>query len=199
MAAAALGGTVSAMTGGKFANGAVTAAFSRAFNDEQNDHAQGPADQGLPYDSIIDEIFINPIDDWSGYQNGILLSETGDLPPGHLTILAHGGGGGFMFDYRGVELPGINNKPHWDGERFSRFVRNRYPQLRRGQTVVVASCYTGSSEHPGFTTNFSQYVANKLGVNVISPTGRLTIYNGRVYSITNSDGSPGTWKTFSPR
>lgn len=32
--AAIVGGTTAAMTGGKFANGAVTAAFSRAFNDE---------------------------------------------------------------------------------------------------------------------------------------------------------------------
>ena len=34
LAAAVLGGTVSAATGGKFANGAITGAFSRAFNDE---------------------------------------------------------------------------------------------------------------------------------------------------------------------
>jgi hypothetical protein len=33
-AAALLGGTTSALTGGKFANGAITGAFSRAFNDE---------------------------------------------------------------------------------------------------------------------------------------------------------------------
>jgi hypothetical protein len=33
-AAAVLGGTTSALTGGKFANGAITGAFSRAFNDE---------------------------------------------------------------------------------------------------------------------------------------------------------------------
>lgn len=33
-AAAVLGGTVSVMSGGKFANGALTAAFSRAFNEE---------------------------------------------------------------------------------------------------------------------------------------------------------------------
>ena len=37
LAAAVLGGTVSAATGGKFANGAVTGAFSRAFNDELHD------------------------------------------------------------------------------------------------------------------------------------------------------------------
>jgi len=36
-AAAAVGGTVSEVTGGKFANGAVTGAFSRAFNDELRD------------------------------------------------------------------------------------------------------------------------------------------------------------------
>jgi len=35
--AAALGGAVSEVTGGKFANGAVTGAFSRAFNDELDD------------------------------------------------------------------------------------------------------------------------------------------------------------------
>lgn len=34
-AAAVLGGTTSALTGGKFANGAITGAFSRAFNDDQ--------------------------------------------------------------------------------------------------------------------------------------------------------------------
>jgi hypothetical protein len=33
-AAALLGGTTSALTGGKFANGAITGAFSRAFNEE---------------------------------------------------------------------------------------------------------------------------------------------------------------------
>jgi hypothetical protein len=35
-AAALLGGTTSALTGGKFANGAISGAFSRAFNDENN-------------------------------------------------------------------------------------------------------------------------------------------------------------------
>jgi len=34
IAAAIVGGTASALTGGKFANGAITGAFSRAFNDE---------------------------------------------------------------------------------------------------------------------------------------------------------------------
>ena len=34
VAAAVVGGTTSALTGGKFANGAITGAFSRAFNDE---------------------------------------------------------------------------------------------------------------------------------------------------------------------
>lgn len=37
MAAAVVGGTVSKMTGGKFGNGAVTAAFSRAFNAESHE------------------------------------------------------------------------------------------------------------------------------------------------------------------
>ena len=35
--AAVVGGTVSEVTGGKFANGAVTGAFSRAFNDEMHE------------------------------------------------------------------------------------------------------------------------------------------------------------------
>ena len=38
-AAAAVGGTLSAATGGKFANGAMTGAFSRAFNDELHERA----------------------------------------------------------------------------------------------------------------------------------------------------------------
>ncbi len=42
-AAAILGGVTSAATGGKFANGAVTAAFSRAFNDEP--HQESLADE----------------------------------------------------------------------------------------------------------------------------------------------------------
>lgn len=37
LAAAALGGAVSEVTGGKFANGAVTGAFSHAFNDLVHD------------------------------------------------------------------------------------------------------------------------------------------------------------------
>jgi len=40
IAAAVVGGTASAVSGGKFANGAVTGAFSRAFNDEMHDQAE---------------------------------------------------------------------------------------------------------------------------------------------------------------
>lgn len=40
IAVAAVGGTTSVIAGGKFANGAVTAAFSRAFNDEMEKRAQ---------------------------------------------------------------------------------------------------------------------------------------------------------------
>ena len=46
--AAILGGTASVVSGGKFANGAVTGAFSRAFNDEaakQSAHALSPRDK----------------------------------------------------------------------------------------------------------------------------------------------------------
>ena len=43
IAAAAVGGTASRLSGGKFANGAVTGAFSRAFNDEV--HAQRQNDR----------------------------------------------------------------------------------------------------------------------------------------------------------
>jgi hypothetical protein len=39
-AAAILGGSTSALTGGKFANGAITGAFSRAFNDEIHDRRE---------------------------------------------------------------------------------------------------------------------------------------------------------------
>jgi hypothetical protein len=38
VASAVLGGTVSEATGGKFANGAMTAAFGRAFNEEMAEH-----------------------------------------------------------------------------------------------------------------------------------------------------------------
>lgn len=51
-AAAVVGGTVSKMTGGKFANGAVTGAFSRAFNDEFQDHFKQP--KPLTFDDIFD-------------------------------------------------------------------------------------------------------------------------------------------------
>jgi hypothetical protein len=39
-AAAVLGGTASVVSGGKFANGAITAAFSRGFNDEMHHQKQ---------------------------------------------------------------------------------------------------------------------------------------------------------------
>lgn len=41
--ASILGGVTSAVTGGKFANGAITAAFSRAFNDEAAGHSENTA------------------------------------------------------------------------------------------------------------------------------------------------------------
>uniref|UniRef100_UPI0005918185 hypothetical protein n=1 Tax=Microbulbifer variabilis TaxID=266805 RepID=UPI0005918185 len=40
IAAAIVGGTASAVSGGKFANGAITAAFSRAFNEENHPTAE---------------------------------------------------------------------------------------------------------------------------------------------------------------
>jgi hypothetical protein len=40
VAAAVIGRTASAISGGKFSNGAVTGAFSRAFNDEMHDQAE---------------------------------------------------------------------------------------------------------------------------------------------------------------
>lgn len=41
--AAAIGGTASKLSGGKFANGAITGAFSRLFNDEMQHGAQNDA------------------------------------------------------------------------------------------------------------------------------------------------------------
>ena len=43
VAAAVIGGTSSSITGGKFSNGAVTGAFSRAFNDENHTQAEACA------------------------------------------------------------------------------------------------------------------------------------------------------------
>ena len=40
-ASAAIGGTASSLSGGNFANGAMTGAFSRAFNDEGHDQERG--------------------------------------------------------------------------------------------------------------------------------------------------------------
>ena len=40
IASAVVGGTASALTGGKFANGAITGAFSRGFNDEAHFKAE---------------------------------------------------------------------------------------------------------------------------------------------------------------
>jgi len=51
-AAAAVGGTASKLSGGKFANGAMTGAFSRAFNDELHDAFKTPAP--LTFDDIFD-------------------------------------------------------------------------------------------------------------------------------------------------
>jgi len=42
MAAAVVGGTASEISGGKFANGAVTGAFSRLFNDEMHNNERDP-------------------------------------------------------------------------------------------------------------------------------------------------------------
>ncbi|MFN4291480.1 MAG: hypothetical protein ACK4E7_11435 [Permianibacter sp.] len=50
--AAAIGGTVSELTGGKFANGAITAAFARAFNDEA--HMESSSDDSWFDISIAD-------------------------------------------------------------------------------------------------------------------------------------------------
>jgi RHS repeat-associated protein len=58
-AAAALGGTVSELTGGKFVNGAATGAFSRAFNDEGVHNARSGAqnDEALVDHTIGDHAF----------------------------------------------------------------------------------------------------------------------------------------------
>ena len=58
VAAAVLGGTVSSLTGGKFASGALTGAFSRAFNDEKhwreirNQYYRGSGHHFVPAGSI---------------------------------------------------------------------------------------------------------------------------------------------------
>ena len=59
LAAAVLGGTTSSITGGKFANGAVTGAFSRAFNDENHAQAEARAQKEsrvLSYEEYLQEI-----------------------------------------------------------------------------------------------------------------------------------------------
>ena len=54
LAAAVLGGTVSAATGGKFANGAITGAFSRAFNDElHQDNSDSDSSDKSAHDVLI--------------------------------------------------------------------------------------------------------------------------------------------------
>ena len=47
IAAAVVGGTTSVISGGKFGNGAVTGAFSRALNDELHEKAEAQKEKSL--------------------------------------------------------------------------------------------------------------------------------------------------------
>jgi hypothetical protein len=131
------------------------------------------------------------------------------LPEGHLTVLAHGAGGIIVQDHRpSVGLEGIlgfgalkaymPRRVSLDGEDLSRLLAKRYPNIRPGMTIVMATCFAGGAPHPGYPTNIAQYVANSLRVNVIAPTGRLSLSGGAFHSIINTDGSQGTWERFSP-
>ena len=90
-AAAALGGTTSALTGSSFSNGAVTGAFSRAFNDEMHcDHFSQTGDT-VCYDTATGET-IGSSEGYSGqpgYQNDPStshLSNRGTIPAGDYSI-----------------------------------------------------------------------------------------------------------------
>ena len=61
-AAAVLGGSTSALTGGKFANGAITGAFSRAFNDDQLAHQSDEEELKLKIQGDIKGVISATID-----------------------------------------------------------------------------------------------------------------------------------------
>ncbi|MFN9792700.1 MAG: L,D-transpeptidase family protein, partial [Pseudomonadota bacterium] len=81
MVAALVGGTASTISGGKFANGAVTAAFARAFNDEL--HFDGERLKWLDTDGNLVEEY-EAVSGREGYQAPSLqyLADKGPIPEG---------------------------------------------------------------------------------------------------------------------
>ena len=77
VAAAVIGGTSSSITGGKFSNGAVTGAFSRAFNDELHDaHVKKYAAQKRR-DEIRSELYdqLEGLSSYGDRESGFILYE----------------------------------------------------------------------------------------------------------------------------
>lgn len=60
IAAAVVGGTSSVLVGGKFANGTITAAYSRLLNDTMSGMVTGPRGHPQTHEGAIDELIYGP-------------------------------------------------------------------------------------------------------------------------------------------
>ena len=132
---AAIGGTASRITGGKFANGAVTGAFSQAFNQEQAEeraagHTQGPDTASMP---------------------GVTRTDTGN---GILYEREDGASVLVQNDEVGGEIPDVNDRQVMDALAVS---------AQEGERLQIISGYRGPG-HPIYRENSPHHIDDAMDV-----------------------------------
>ncbi len=103
---------------------------------------------------------------------------------GRLDVIVHGSGDRFVVIRNGrrVEL---------DHRSLARFIEH---SGGAGQDIRLISCGTG-----GTPSSVAQHLANKLGVNVIAPSGTAWIHpDGRITIGANPSDDSGAWNGFDP-
>ena len=191
--AAIVGGTTAAMTGGKFANGAVTAAFSRAFNDEATAAKHRTAGQRIADAAASEE----DSTDWSALKEKI--PEGGSVPIGagkpKCTMFVHD-----MMHKAGIPLPlqdqglsmgfGEANTPYsaeqWANGDVSGFTTVDMAQA--GDVAAYAADYTNATGHAGIVG----YKNGALGVYQHGSAGRIAWVSFEKFF----DGHPQSFQRF---
>jgi RHS repeat-associated protein len=168
LAAALIGGSVSDMTGGKFANGAVTAAFARAFNDEASRQSLAQRMRGTFKKDGSEGVDINLFDPRDKLH---ALAEGFPRVPGTRVIAGHADPSQeAMTDHR------FGSTSRYEPENAA------LDLIRAGldgvENILVLGCGAGSS---GFATRlFQQLEVRGYSIPVTAPTG-LTSFHTRTF------------------
>ena len=175
--AAVIGGTASKISGGKFGNGAATAAMAQFFNQEASNYKEKT---GKSFISLLNN-------NEKGFQQMIGRPQGIDDEAGILEVYSHGSSESVIDSRTGERI-------ELTVDQLSDVIRES-GMWKEGMPIKLCSCYTGDGVNP-----IAQQLSNSLNTTVIAPAGYYQFATGNVN--TNAFWSHfydnGDWRTFHP-